>query len=149
MNEEVEVQVEQGQKGAVNEDGEFVIEDKKWNPEKTSSSENQPPLPPDQEEEVLKTPSGTVVPRTAAKDDPEVLKTVEEFEKAAIAQIDDEEYWDDLMERGKLLKLIEPKFQAPIGDDLFGSIRKNNIEQVSHTRQCEGLLVTEGRVIEL
>lgn len=62
--------------------------------------------------------------------DPDVQKTVEEFEKAAIAQIDDEEYWDDLMERGKLLKLIDAPFQAPIGDDLFGSIRKNNIQQV-------------------
>jgi hypothetical protein len=71
------------------------------------------------------------VPATASRDDPEVIKTVEEFEKAAIAQIDDEEYWDDLMERGKLLRLIETPFQAPIGDDLFGSIRKNNIGQVA------------------
>lgn len=135
MSEKLEV--DQEVTGTVNEDGEVVIQDKKWSAEKTSSSSETPPIPPSSEEEVRKTAAGTVVPPTAAKDDPEVIKTVEEFEKAAIAQIDDEEYWDDLMERGKLLKLIETPFQAPLGDDLFGSIRKNNIEQVEK-------LLTEG-----
>lgn len=128
-----EVEVDQERKGKMTDNGEVVIEDKKW---KTSSDDPPPPPSPQQEEEVRKTSSGgTVVPPTASREDPEVIKTVEEFEKAAIAQIDDEEYWDDLMERGKLLRLIETPFQAPIGDDLFGSIRKNKIDQVEKLLQ--------------
>ena len=134
----VEVEVDQEVTGEMNEAGEVVLHDKQWkNPPAPPAPQSSSPGKEKKEEDkgekergVLKTSSGTVVPPTASEEDPEVLKTVEEFEKAAIAQIDDEEYWDDLMERGKLLKLIDTPFQAPLGDDLFGSIRKNNIDQV-------------------
>lgn len=44
------------------------------------------------------------------------------------------------MERGKLLKVIDTPFQVPLGDDLFGSIRKNNIDQVGGRLQpCYGV----------
>ena len=131
---EVKVEMEQEVKAQVTEGGEVVIQDKKWSQDKSEGGKQTlPPTPANKQTEqmeVMKTSSGTVVPPTACKDDPEVIKTVEEFEKAAIAQIDDEEYWDDLMERGKLLNIIDVPFSAPLGDDFFGSIRKNNIDQV-------------------
>ena len=68
----------------------------------------------------------------ACSDEAAIMK---EFEKAAIDQVKDEKYWEDLMSRAKSLNLITDKTiaekKSEQENDLFAAVRANKIDKVN------------------
>jgi ankyrin repeat protein len=90
------------------------------------------PLPSNENQQG--TTDGTGATGTGNADDITRQAIILEFEKAAIDQIQDEKYWDNLMERARVLNVIHdpaiPSGPSQEEISLFGAVRGNKIEQV-------------------